>query len=69
MTERPEAVEKETLEALQSAVGTLQAKAPDEVDAYRSFVLDIAESVAKAAGGVADTETGAIEKIRTALDS
>jgi len=69
MTERPEAVEKETLEALQSAVGTLQAKAPDEVDAYRSFVLDIAESVAKAAGGVADSETGAIEKIRTALDS
>ena len=69
LTDKPEEVEKETLETLQSAVSTLKAKAPDEVDAYRSFVLGVAESVAAAAKGVAAGETQAIEKIRAALDS
>ena len=62
-------LEQETVGALGSAVSTLRAKAPDEVDAYRRFVLGIAQSVAEAAGGVAATESGAIEKIETALDA
>jgi hypothetical protein len=64
----PQELEQETEDALNSAVSILRTKAPDELDAYRQFVLGIAESVAKAAGGVATTETGAIEKIKTALD-
>jgi hypothetical protein len=62
-----EEVERETLEALREAVGILQAKAPDELDAYRSLVLGVAESVAEAAKGVGAGESGAIEKVRTAV--
>jgi hypothetical protein len=69
LTDKPDEVEKETLETLRSVVSTLKAKAPDEVDAYRSFVLGVAESVAAAAKGVSPGETQAIEKIRAALDS
>ena len=60
-------LEAETTQALQSAASILQQKAPDELDAYRQFVLEIAQSVAEAAGGVAAGETGAIEKIKSAL--
>jgi hypothetical protein len=69
LTSSPSEVERETLEALPAAVTIVRAKAPDELDAYRSFVLDVAESVAEAAKGVGAGEAGAIEKIRTALDS
>ena len=62
-----EEIETGTLEALRSAVSTLEAKAPDEVDAYKSFVLEVAEAVGKAAGGGDDAEAAAVEKIRSAL--
>lgn len=67
MTDSPEDVERETTEALRSAVETLRSKAPDEVQAYRDVVLEVAQSVAAAAKGVAAEETEAIEKIRSAL--
>ena len=60
-------LETGTLEALRSAVSTLEAKAPDELDAYRSFVLEVAEAVGKAAGGGEAAEAAAVEKIRSAL--
>ena len=60
-------VESETVEALQSAVATLEAKAPDEVDAYKTFVVEVAEAVGKAAGGGDAAEAAAVEKIRAAL--
>jgi hypothetical protein len=63
----PEEVERETLAALREAVGILQAKAPEELDAYRSLVLGVAESVGEAAKGVGAGESGAIEKIRSAV--
>jgi hypothetical protein len=63
----PEELESQTLEALRSAITTLQAKAPDEVDAYRQLVLGVAEDVAEAKGGVKDIESAAIEKISAAL--
>jgi hypothetical protein len=65
----PDEVERETIESLRSAVPLLKRKAPDEVDAYASFVIGVAESVATAAKGVGAGETAAIEKIRAALDS
>jgi hypothetical protein len=67
LTSSPDAVEIQTLEALQSAKATLESKAPDELDAYRDFVLEVAQSVADAAGGGESAEGGAIEKIRSAL--
>ena len=69
MTASPEEVEAGTLEALRSADATLAAKAPDEARAYRQLVLDVAESVAAAKGGVKPGETGAIDKIKEALGS
>jgi len=58
---------EETYAALGSAVATLRAKAPDEVEAYRAFVLELAESVGTAAGGGDEAEAETIEKIRAAL--
>jgi hypothetical protein len=69
LTDRPDEIERETLEALRSAVSVLEDKAPDDLEAYRSFVLDVAESVAAAAGGGDDVEREAIEKIREALSA
>jgi len=63
----PDKVENETLEALRTAVSTLEAKAPDDVEAYRGFVLEVAESVASAAEGGDVAESGALDKIRSAL--
>jgi len=63
----PGKVEGETLDALRSSVSTLEAKAPDEVEAYKSFVLEVAQSVASAAEGGDVGESGALEKIRSAL--
>ena len=60
-------VESETLEALRLAVTTLEAKAPDEVEAYRTYVLEVAEAVGKSAGGGEVAEAEAVEKIRSAL--
>ena len=67
LTSSPDEIESATLEALRSSVSTLETKAPDEVEAYRGFVLDLAQSVAGAAEGGGDAESGALEKIRLAL--
>ena len=64
----PEQVERETLDALRSGASALKAKAPDEADAYREFVLATAQSVAAAAEDVGASETGAIDKIGSALE-
>ena len=63
----PKEVVEGTMSALASAMGVLGAKAPDEVGAYRQLVLDVANAVAEAKGGVKDEETAAIEKITSAL--
>jgi hypothetical protein len=67
LTSSPDEVERETLAALQSAKTTLQTKAPEELEPYRQFVVDVAQSVASAAGGGDTAETGAIEKVRSAV--
>ena len=68
VTSSPQEIESETLDALRTAVATLETKAPDEVDAYRSFVLEVAEAVGKAAGGGEAAEAATIEKISAALN-
>jgi hypothetical protein len=67
LTAKPGEIESETLDSLGSAVATLEQKAPDEVEAYRSFVMDVARSVAAAAGGGDQPESDTIAKIETAL--
>jgi hypothetical protein len=66
-TTSPDKVERETLDALQSAKTTLTSKAPDELDSYRQFVVDVTRSVAEAAGGGETAESETIEKVSAAL--
>lgn len=68
ITDSPTEIESETLEALQAGMETLRTKAPEEVDAYRSFVIEVAESVGSAAGGGETAEGTTLEKIRSAVD-
>ena len=63
----PKEVVEGTMNALGAAVTVLGAKAPDELDAYRGLVLDVATAVAEAKGGVKDEETAAIGRITEAL--
>jgi len=67
VTDSPQEIEAKTLEALRSATSILAAKAPDEARAYRQLVLDVAESVANAKGGLKPGETSALDKINEAL--
>jgi hypothetical protein len=65
----PKEVGEGTIAALGTAVTTLTEKAPDELDAYRAFVLDIANAAAEAKGWVKEAETAAIAQITAALGS
>jgi hypothetical protein len=67
LTASQDEVETETLEALRSAIATLEEKAPEEIDAYRGLVTGVAEAVAEAKGGVKPGETAVIEAIAEAL--
>jgi tellurite resistance protein len=60
-------VREGTIKALDGAVAVLHEKAPDELEAYRHLVLDVATAAAEAKGGVRDEETAAIERIKRAL--
>ena len=64
---KPDEIESGTLDALRSAVATLEQKAPDEVDAYKAFVVEVAKSVSEAAGGGDQSESEAITKIQGVL--
>ena len=67
VTDTPDEIERETMAALAEAGRILDAKAPDEKDAYRAFVLEVARSVADAAGGGEAAESATVEKIRAAI--
>jgi hypothetical protein len=67
MTSKPAEVEARTMAALESSVAVLEEKAPDDLKAYRSLVLDLATSVSGAASGGDEAEGQAIDKIRAAL--
>jgi hypothetical protein len=56
-----------TYAALGAAVTMLGQKAPDELAAYRSLVLDVTRAAAEAKGGVKEEEQAAIDKITAAL--
>jgi hypothetical protein len=69
MTASPEEIEQGTVAALEQAVAVLEAKSPEDLPAYRQLVLEVAESVAKAAKGVSAEENQALDRIRAALGS
>jgi hypothetical protein len=67
LTASPTEVESETTASLQTAKQALEAKAPDELAAYRQFVLDIARSVGAAAEGGEAKEAEAVQTIESIL--
>ena len=56
-----------TILALQSAVGILSAKAPEELEPYRRMVLGAATVVAEAKKGVSPPEDAVISAVKDAL--
>ena len=69
MSASPQEIEQSTVAALHQAVTLLEAKAPEDLPAYRQLVLDVAQSVAEAAKGVSPQENQALESIRSAVGS
>ena len=69
MTASPQEIEQTTEATLKRAVSILQAKSPEDLDAYKQLVLDVSQSVAEAAKGVSDQENEALDHIRAALGS
>jgi hypothetical protein len=67
LAKKPQQLEAETLAALSGAAATLKEKAPDDAEAYKQFVVEVAQSVAEAAKGTSAAESAEIEKIRSAL--
>jgi hypothetical protein len=68
MTASTDKVEAETFQSLQTALETLRAKAPDDIEAYRQLVVGAAEHVAEAkGGGTSESEAATIEKIKQAV--
>jgi hypothetical protein len=64
----PTELEEGTLESLRSAVAAIEAKAPEDVSAYRALVLGVARTVADAkGGGTSPAEEAAIQRISDAL--
>lgn len=63
----PANIETPTLERVSQASAIVALKAPEDLDAFRSFILGIAETVASADGDVVPVEMHAIEKVRAAL--
>ena len=66
-TTNEQALEAETLASLRQAVATLEAKAPEEVAAYRELVIELSANVAAARLGVQPSESAMIDKIHEAL--
>lgn len=63
----PADLEAAVLPGLHRSMEILKAKAPGEVEAYRSTVIAACEQAAQAGSGVTETETTVVGKIRTAL--
>jgi len=60
-------VESTVLGRLQQAVAILQAKAPQDVQAYRDVIVAACDQVAQASGGVKASETAMIAKVKAAV--
>ena len=67
MRSSPEELEQQTLDSIRAAVQLVEQKAPDDVNPYRAFVTDVAQSVAEAKKGVSPGEQQELGRIQEAL--
>ena len=63
----PANVETPTLVRVHEAALLVAEKAPEDIDAFKAFILGIADAVAEASNGVSPVEADAIAKITMAL--
>lgn len=66
-TSNPTTLADEVAERVAEAVALVAEKDAADVDAFRAFILGLAEATAVAVDGVGETETGAIARITVAL--
>jgi hypothetical protein len=52
---------------VRNAAGIVAAKAPEDLDAFKSFILGVAQATAAAAKGVDEHEAAAIKNLEAAL--
>ncbi len=52
---------------LREAVAIVAEKAPEDLEAFKSFILGVATATANAVGGIGTSETAAIEKVKATL--
>ena len=67
VTANPADMAGEVAERLAEASRLITEKAADELDAFKEFILGVAQATAEAKKGVGDNEQAAIETIRAAL--
>ena len=67
VTGNPTDVSGEVIDRVDEAVKIVSGKAPDDVDAFKSFVIGVAKATAEAAKGTGPTEAAAIAKLEAAL--
>ena len=63
----PANIEAPTLEHVSAAAAIVAEKAPEDLDAFKAFIMGLADSVAGASNGVSGVEADAVEKIKAAL--
>lgn len=63
----PAAFEGAVLETLAQASKIVADTAPDELDAFKAYIVGVAQAAAESSGAVDDSEQGAIDKIKGAL--
>jgi len=57
----------EVIERVNEAVEVLSGKSPEDVDAFKAFIIGVAKATAEAAHGTGATEADAIAKLEAAL--
>ena len=60
-------VSAEVIERVNEAVEVLSGKAPEDLDAFKVFIIGVAKATAEAAHGTGATEADAIAKLEAAL--
>ncbi len=63
----PANVAGETIDRVGLAVSILSRKAPEDLDAFKDFIIGVAKATAEAAKGTGPSEAAAIAKLEAAL--
>jgi hypothetical protein len=67
VTGNPADVSGEVIGRVSEAVKIVADKAPEDLDAFKGFVIGVAKATAEAAKGIGPTEAAAIAKLEAAL--